>query len=155
MAMMQQLLQVKSADGGQQKETSGGTSRGDANDDSVGARRAPGKEEAAGPRVAATTATAAGGRGSNHSSNRASDGSRPADETGRTPENPAGVGPMINMQRGKTIDSFLAGIAAHDGGDVLSSGSQRQPRIVPSVLKGERKKDSKNSNTSSCIKQTC
>ena len=58
---------------------------------------------------------------SNHSS-RASDGSRPADDTVRRPEVPAGVGPMINMQRCKARDSFLVGIVAHDGSGDLSSG---------------------------------
>ena len=37
MGMMQQLLQAKSADGGQQKAELGGTGRGEANDDSGGA----------------------------------------------------------------------------------------------------------------------
>ena len=35
-------------------------------------------------------------------------------------------------------DCFLAGIAAHDGGGILSPGFQRQPRVVPRVLKGEK-----------------
>ena len=74
MGMMQQLLQAKSADGGQQEEASGGPGKGDANDDSGGAGRAPREEGAVGAKVGATTATAAGGRVSNHSS-RASDGS--------------------------------------------------------------------------------
>ena len=46
---------------------------------------------------------------------------------------------MINMQRGETIDSFHAGIAAYDGGGVLNSGFQRQTRAVPPVLKGEKR----------------
>ena len=74
---------------------------------------------------------------SNHSS-RASGGSRPADDTGRRPEVPAGVGPMIDMQRGETRCSFLAGIAAHDGDGVLSFGFQKQPRVVLPMLKGEK-----------------
>ena len=45
---------------------------------------------------------------------------------------------MINMQWGEARDSFLAGIAAHDGNGVLSSGVQKQPRVVPPVLKGEK-----------------
>ena len=94
MGMMQQLLQAKSADGGQQEEKSGGTGRGDANDDSGNAGRAPRKEGAAGARVGT------GGRGSNHRS-RALDVSSPTEDTGRRPEVPAGVGPMINMQRGE------------------------------------------------------
>ena len=75
-------------------------------------------------RVGTTTANVAGGRVSNHSS-KASDGSRPPDDTGQRPEVPAGLDPMINMQRGEARDSFLAGIASHDGGSVLSSGFQR------------------------------
>ena len=43
---------------------------------------------------------------------------------------------MINMQRGETRDSFLAGIAAHGGGGALSYGFQRQLRVVLPVLKG-------------------
>ena len=126
MGIIQQLLQAKSADGGQQKEGSGGTGKEDANNDSGGAGRAPREDGAAGARVSATGATDAGKRVSNHN-NRASGGSKTADDTGRTSEVPAGEGPMINMQRGETRDSFLAGIAAHDSGGVLSSGFQRQP----------------------------
>ena len=100
MGMMQQLLHAKSIDEGQQEHKSGGTGRGYANEDSGVAGRAPREEGAAGARVGATTATAAGGRVSHHSS-RASDGSRPADNTGRRPEVPASVGPMINMQHGE------------------------------------------------------
>ena len=138
MGMTQPLLQTKSTDRGQLKEESACTGRGDANNDSGGAERAPLKERATGAaRVGATTATVAGGRVSNHSS-RASGGSGPADETGQRPEAPAGVGLMINMQRGKIGDSFLEGIGAHDGGYVLSSSFQRQPRVVPPVTKGEK-----------------
>ena len=68
MGKMQQLLQAKSADGGQQKDESGGT--GEANDDSGGVGRAPRQKGAAGARVGATTATAAGGRMFNHSTER-------------------------------------------------------------------------------------
>ena len=75
----------------------------------------------------------------NHSS-RASDGSRPVDDTGQKPEVPAGVGPMINMQRGEARDSFLAGIVAHDGDGDLSSGFKREHRDIPPVLKGEEEK---------------
>ena len=100
MVMMQQLLQAKSANGGEQKKKSGGTGRGDASDDRGGAGRSPREEGAADSRVGATTVTAAKGRVSNHN-NRTLDGSKPADDTGRKPV-PAGVGPMINMQRGKT-----------------------------------------------------
>ena len=44
---MQQLLQAKSADGGQEEEKSGGSGRGDVNDDSGGAGRVPREEGAA------------------------------------------------------------------------------------------------------------
>ena len=134
---MQQLLQAKSAEGGQQEHKSGGSGRGDANDDSGGAGRAPCEEGNAGARVGATTATAAGKRVFNHSS-RASDGSRPADDTGRRPEVPAGVSPMINVQRGEARDSFLAGIAAHNDDGIMSSSFQRQSRVVPPMLNGEK-----------------
>ena len=76
---------------------------------------------------------------SNHSS-RASDGSKLADDTGRRRKVLAGVGPMISVQRGKARDSVLSGIAAQDGGGALSSGFQRQPRVVPPVLKGEKRR---------------
>ena len=153
MNMTQQLLQTKSTDRGQLNEESAGTGRGDANEDNGGAERAPRKEGAAGARVGVTTATVAGERVSNHSS-RASGGSGPADETGQRPDAPAGVGPMINMQRGETGDSSLEGIGAHGGDDILSSSFQRQPRVVQPVMKGE-KVSSKNSNMSSYLKQTC
>ena len=58
--MMQQLLQAKSADAGQQEEKSGGSGMGDAIDGSGGAGRAPREEGAAGIRVGATTETAEG-----------------------------------------------------------------------------------------------
>ena len=68
MGIMQQLLQAKLADGGQQDKKSGCTGRGDVNNDSGGAGRALREDGAAGVRAGATTATAAGGRVSNHSS---------------------------------------------------------------------------------------
>ena len=154
MGMMQQLFQTKSAGGGQQEEKSGSSgivdghdaaavpdqgqqaeaSRGDANDNSGGTGRAPCEEGAASTRVVAMTATAAGGKMSSRS-RRASDGSRPTDETGWRSEVSAGVGLMINMQRGKATDSFLAG-AAHDGDRVLNSDFQRQFPVVTPVMKG-------------------
>ena len=136
MGGMQHLLQVKSADGGQQEEKSGGSDKGDANDYSCGTGKAPREEEAASARVGATTAVAAGGRLSSHIS-KASDEPRPTDDTGHIPEVPAGMGPMINMQRGEARDEFIAGVA-HDRGGVLSSVFQRQSHVVPPVLKGEK-----------------
>ena len=134
MSMMQQLPQTKSADGGQREEKSGGSGRGDANNDSGDAGRVPSEEGVAATRVGASTETAKGGKISSHSS-RASDGPRPADDTGREPEVPAGV-----SLSGKARDSFLADIAAHDGNGILCSGFQRQPRVLPPVLKGEKGK---------------
>ena len=141
---MQQLLQAKSAAGGQQENKSGGSGREAANDDSGGAGRIPREEGAAGTRVGATKATAAGGGMSSHS-RRASYGSRPADDPGWRPEVPAGVSLMINMQGGEARYLFLAG-ASHDGDGVLSSDIQRQSRVVPPVLKGEKGESQKNSH---------
>ena len=45
---------------------------------------------------------------------------------------------MINMQCGEARDSFLAGIAAHDGDGVLSPSFQRHPSVVPPLLKGKK-----------------
>ena len=103
MGIMQQLLQAKSADGGQQEGESSGTGRGDANDDSDGAGRPPREEGTTGARIGATTATAAGGRVFNHIG-KVPNGSRPADDTGRRPEFPADLGAMISMQCGETGD---------------------------------------------------
>ena len=82
---------------------SGGSGWEDANDDSGSAGRAPREEGAADTRVGATRTTAEGRKISRHSS-RASDGSRPADDTGRRSEVPAGVGPIIkNRDRAEII----------------------------------------------------
>ena len=137
MGMMQQLHQAKSAGGGQQEEQSGGSGRGDADDDSGGAGRSPREEGAAGPKLGSTTETAEGEKMSSHSS-RALDGSRPADDTGRRPEVPAGVGLMMNMQYGEARDSFLLGVT-YDGDGVLNSSFQRQSRVVPPALKAEKR----------------
>ena len=51
MGMMQQLLQAKSADEGQQEEESRSLGRGDANDDSGGAGRPLREEGAPGTRL--------------------------------------------------------------------------------------------------------
>ena len=104
MGIMQQLLQAKSADGGQQEEKAGGSGRGDANDNSSDAGRAPREEGAAGIRVGATTESAEGGKMSSHSS-RTLDESRPADDTGR--------------RKGSTIG---------EGGDKTISPPGRSPR---------------------------
>ena len=54
--MMKQPLHTRSAEGGQQKEESGGTGRGDANDDSGDAGRTSREEGASGAKVGATKA---------------------------------------------------------------------------------------------------
>ena len=107
MGMMLQLFQAKSAGRGQQEETSGGSGREDANDDSGGGGRAPREEGVTGTRVGATIIAAERGKMSIHSS-RESDRSRPADDTGRRPEIPPGVGPMINTQCVKAGDSYFS-----------------------------------------------
>ena len=45
---------------------------------------------------------------------------------------------MITMQRDDSRHSFLAGKAAHNHGDGLSSGFQRQPRVVPPALEEQK-----------------
>ena len=45
-----------------------------------------------------------------HSRRAASEPTRPADDIGRRPEVPAGVGPTINMYSGETRESHLVGI---------------------------------------------
>ena len=47
-------------------------------------------------------------------------------------------GVIITMQRCEARDAFLAGIAAHNHGDGLSSGFQKQHRVVPPALKEEK-----------------
>ena len=72
-----------------------------------------------------------------HSRRAASEPTRPADDIGRRPEVPAGVGPTVNMYSGEARESHLAGKAAHDGGSgVLNPSFHGQPRVVPPVLKG-------------------
>ena len=154
MGMMQQLLQAKSADGGHQEETPNGSGRVDADEDSGGVGRAPREKRAADTRVGATTETAARGKMSSHSS-RASGESRPADDTGRRPEIPAGVGTMINMQRGEAREKILADTAAHDSDDVLSSSSETAPCCPTCLCREERKESLKKSNMVSSSKQTC
>ena len=56
---------------------------------------------------------------------------------GRRLDVPAAVGPTVNMYSGEARESHLAGIAAHDGGSgVLNPSFDRQPRVIPPVLKG-------------------
>ena len=137
MGIMQQLLQTKSADGGQEEEKSGGTGRGDRRK-RLQRRHRKGTVRRRGCWRKRWRHSSNCCRGKSVQPQQQTDRSKTADDTGRRPELPAAVGPVINMDRGETRYSFLAGIAAHDGGGILSSGFQRQPRVVPTVLKGEK-----------------
>ena len=135
MGMMQKLLQAKSGDGGQHEEKPGSIGRGGANDDSGGIGRA---SHETGLLVQGLALRQQLLQGEYNHNSRASEGSRPVDGTSQILEVLVGVGPMINVRRGETRDSFLAGIVAHDGCGVSSSGFQSQSRVVPPVLKGEK-----------------
>ena len=99
---MQQVLQTKSADEGQQKEKSGGTGRGDANHDSGGAGRAPREEGAAGASVAPQNQLLPDEECSIPAAECRMDQDLLNTRAGA--EVPAGVSPMINMQPGETRD---------------------------------------------------
>ena len=72
-----------------------------------------------------------------HSRRTASEPTKPADDIGRRPEAPAGVGPTVNVYSGEARESHLTGIAAHDGNSgVLSPSFHGQPRVIPPALKG-------------------
>ena len=101
MGMTSQLLEAKFADGGQQreKEETGGTGRGATHNYSGGAGRAsPIADRDDG--VTAVGAAAAA-EVPVHSRREASEQTSPADDIGRRPEVPAGVGPTVNMYSGK------------------------------------------------------
>ena len=101
--MISQLLEAKSAGGGQQIEEEGAT-------------------------AAAEVPV--------HSRRTASEPTRPADDTGRRPEAPAGVGLTVIMYSGEARESHLADIAEHDGGNgVFNSSFHGQPHVNPPVLK--------------------
>ena len=124
MGMMHQLLQAKSAGGGQQGEKSGGSGRGDANYDSGGAGTAPRKE---GTAVVAMNATAERGKLSSHSS-RASDGSRPADDMSRRPGTRVGAG--TETAAGREMSSHSSG--ASDGSRP-DDDTNRRPEVPVDV----------------------
>ena len=129
--MISQLLEAKSADGGQQKkvEESGGIGRGAAHNYNGAAGRAlPTADTGYG--VTAVGAAAAA-EVPVHSGRTASEPIRSADDISRRPEAPAGVGPTVNMYNGEARESHLAGIAEHDGGsDVLNSSFHGQPVLI-------------------------
>ena len=122
MDIMSQLVEAKSADGGQQREEeeSDGTGREAAHNYSGG-----------GGRVSPTAdigygATALGATAAEvpvHSRRAASEPTRLANDFGRRPEVPAGVGPTVNMYSGEARESHLAGMAAHDGGNCVLNPS--------------------------------
>ena len=137
MDMMSQLLEAKSACGGQQREEekSSCTGRGAAHNYGGGAgRTSPTVDTGYGVtevRVAAAAEVPV------HSRRAASEPARPADGIGRRPEVPVGVGPTVNMYNGEARESHLAGPAAHDRGiGVLNRSFHGQPRVIPPVLKG-------------------
>ena len=137
MDMMSQLLEAKSAGGGRQREEeeSGGTGRGGAHNYSGGAGRASPTADTGcdAPAIGAVAAAEV----PVYSRRTASEPSRPADDIGRRPEAPAGVGPTVNVYSGEARESHLAGIAAHDGGSgVLNPSFHGQPRATSPVLKG-------------------
>ena len=137
MDMMSQLVEAKSARGGRQREEeeSGGTGRGATHNYSGGAGRASPTADT-GYGVSAVGAAAAA-EVPVHGRRTASEPTRPADDIGRRPEAPAGVGPTVSVYSGGARDSHLAGIAAHDGGSGdLNPSFHGQPRVIPPVLKG-------------------
>ena len=115
MDVVSQLLEAKSAGGGQQREEEelGGTGRGSAPNYSDGAGRAS-------PTADSGYGVTAGGAAAAaevpiHSKKTASESTRPADDIGGRPEVPAGVGPTVNIYNGEARESHATGIAAHDG----------------------------------------
>ena len=123
MGMMSQLLEAKSAGGDQQREEeeTGGTGRGAAHNYSGGTGRASPTADT-GYGVTAVGAAAAA-EVPVHRTRAASEPTRPADDIGRRPEVPAGVGPTVNMYISEARESHLAGIAAHDGGSCVLNPS--------------------------------
>ena len=137
MDMMSQLLEAKSAGGGQQRgeEESGGTSRGVTHNYSGGDGRASLTADTGYGATAVGAAAAA--EVPVHSRRAALQPTRSADGIGRRPKLPAGVGPTVYMYSGEARESHLAGITAHDwGSGVLNPSFDGQPCVIPPVLKG-------------------
>ena len=138
MSMMRQLTRTRTAGVGQREEESGGTGRGAAHNYSGGAARVPPTADTSygATAVGATVAVEV------HVHSRAAlEPARLADDTSRRPVLPAGVGPMIDVQRGEARVPYLAGIGTHDeGGGVLSVDFKSLPaRVIPPVLKAEKR----------------
>ena len=142
MSMMRQLTQTRTAGAGQHEEESGGTGRGAAHNPNSGPGRVPPTAETS----YGVTAVGAGRKGGVAAvgateareftvHNRAA--SEPADTR---PVLPTGVGPMVDAQRGKARDSYLAGITAYDEGrGVPRTDFKSLPaRVTSPVLKAEK-----------------
>ena len=130
MNMMSQLLEAKSRGGGHQRgeEESDGTSRGGAHNYSGGAWRASPTADTGYSVTAVAAATAA--EVPVHSRRTAPEPTREADDIGRRPDAPAGVGPATNMYSGEGRESNLDGIGAKDGGSgVLNPSFHGQPKL--------------------------
>ena len=97
-SMMRQLTQTRTAGVGQREEESGGTGRGAAHNYSGGAGRVPATADTS---YGATAVGATAVAEVPVHSRAASEAGRPADDTSRRPVLPAGVGPMIDFQRGE------------------------------------------------------
>ena len=93
MSMMRQLTQTRTAGVGQREEKSGGTGRGAAHNYSGGTGSVPPTADISHGATAAAEVPV--------HSRAASEPGRPADDTSRRPVFPAGVGPMIDVQRGE------------------------------------------------------
>ena len=132
MDMTSQLLKAKSAGGGRRREEeeSGGNGRGAPTTTAAAAIADTGYGTPAIGAAAAAEVPV-------HSRRTAPESTRPADDIGRRPDAPAGVGPTVNVYSGEARESYLAGIAAHDGGSgVLNPSFHGQPRVIPPVLEG-------------------
>ena len=135
-SMMRQLTQTRTAGVGQRKEESGGTERGAAHNYIGGAGRVPPTANT-GYCVTAVGATAATEVPVH--SRAASEPGGPAEDIIRKPMLPAGVGPMIDAQRGEARVPHLAGTATHDerGGGLSTDFKSLPARIITPVLKAE------------------
>ena len=132
MSMMRQLTQTRVVGVGQQNKEPGGTGRGAAHNYSGSAGRV---SPTADPGYDATAVGATAAAEVPVHSRAASEPGRCADDTSRRPVLPAGVDPMIDVQRGEARGPYLAGIAAHDeSGGVLSTDFKTLPtRVIPRV----------------------
>ena len=119
------------------EKESGGSEGGAAHNYSGGAARVPPTADTS---YGATAVGATAAAEVLVHSRAASEPERPVDDTSRRPVLPAGVGPMIDVQRGEARVPYLAGIATHDeDGGVLSTDFKSLPaRVIPPVLKAEK-----------------